>query len=450
MNVPCVAMMNADGCAQINIAGTSNMNTSGNSQMNHAGVTKMNTADVTKMQSSDSTATNTTGVAKMNSSDGTKVLMGHSMLPHWICQLLTTSPHQANTLTPHVQLKNLDSLKLWKKLVLHHSQALVLLQALLLLLVCGVWSAQVCAAPQQPLYAASQQSLNIATQQPLNAVSQDVSSAFPLQVSLDETDLKILKALSEGKGKKLSSKPVVNAPDQVSFIYGASRPTLVCSLLHVCDIALEPGENVVDLKAGDSARWIIERSASGSPQGIIEHIAVKPTDTGLTSNLRIYTDRRTYYLDLKSTPSEFMPSIKFVYPENSLRKYAQIKAQLQQQQSQIARNTVQAGERSFNLSELNFAYKLQGDKQLRPLRVFNDHRKTYIQMPPEVMQQGRMPALVAVHESGGLFSDDKTAIINYRIQDNSFVVDGLYPHLRLILGQQSSHALSADIELMES
>lgn len=442
MNVPCVAKMNADGCAQINIAGISNMNTSGNQQMNYAGMTKMNTADVTKMQSSGITATNTTGVAKMNSSDGTKVLMRHSMLPHWMYQLLKTSPHQANTLTTPVQFKNLDSLKLWKKIVLHHSQALVLLQAIVLLLVCGVWSAKVCAAPQQPLYAASQQ--------PLNAVNQDVSFAFPLQVSLDETDLKILKALSEGKGKKLSSKPVVNAPDQVSFIYGASRPTLVCSLLHVCDIALEPGENVVDLKAGDSARWIIERSASGSPQGIIEHIAVKPTDTGLTSNLRIYTDRRTYYLDLKSTPSEFMPSIKFVYPENSLRKYAQIKAQLQQQQSQIARNMVQAGERSFNLSELNFAYKLQGDKQLRPLRVFNDHRKTYIQMPPEVMQQGRMPALVAVHESGGLFSDDKTAIINYRIQDNSFVVDGLYPHLRLILGQQSSHALSADIELMES
>lgn len=365
---------------------------------------------------------------KMNPLDSTKTLMGHYMQLTLVAQLLKVTSTQVKALTTHALLLHLTS---WKKAALRKSLALVVL------VLSEALSNQVCAAYQLPLA-------------PLSQDASDVSSAFMLQGSLDETDLKILKALSEGKGKKLSSKPVVNAPDQVSFIYGASRPTLVCSLLHVCDIALEPGENVVDLKAGDSARWIIERSASGSPQGIIEHIAVKPTDTGLTSNLRIYTDRRTYYLDLKSTTSDFMPSIKFVYPENSLQKYAQIKAQLQQQQAQIARNTVHTAERSFNLSELNFAYKLQGDKQLRPLRVFNDRRKTYIQMPPEIMQQGRMPALVAVHESGGLFSDDKTAIINYRILDNSFIVDGLYPHLRLILGQQSSHALSADIELMES
>ena len=85
---------------------------------------------------------------------------------------------------------------------------------------------------------------------------------------------------------------------------------------------------MVDLKVGDSTRWIIERTASGSAQGMIEHIIVKPTDIGLQSNLRIYTDKRTYYLDLSSSDKEFMPQISFIYPEQALQNFAQIKSDL--------------------------------------------------------------------------------------------------------------------------
>lgn len=276
------------------------------------------------------------------------------------------------------------------------------------------------------------------------------TNPFPLAVSLDETDLALLKELSKAqnsKSTKLNSKPFISKPGEVSFIFGASQPTVVCSLLHVCDIALEPGENVVDIKVGDSARWIIERSASGSSEGIIEHITIKPTDTNLQSNLRIYTDRRAYSIDLKSSTQDFMPSVTFVYPENTLQKYAQVKAQLQQQQAAIARDTVHMGQQSFSLTDLNFNYVVEGDKTIKPLRVFNDTRKTYIQMSPQLMRQNRLPALVAVHDPGGFFTDAKTAMINYRIIDNNFVVDGLPTHLRLILGQDNDQATSVDIKL---
>lgn len=273
---------------------------------------------------------------------------------------------------------------------------------------------------------------------------------FPLAVNLDATDLALLKELAKNQNSKsaqLKSKPFVAKPGEVSFIFGASQPTVVCSLLRVCDIALEPGENVVDIKVGDSARWIIERSASGSPQGIIEHITLKPTDTNLQSNLRIYTDRRSYSIDLKSSSQDFMPSVKFVYPEQTLAKYAQVKAQLQQQQAYLERNTVHMGQQALPLTSLNFNYDIDGDKSIKPLRVFNDQRKTYIQMSPQLMRQNRLPALVAVHDSGSWFTDAKTAMINYRIIDNNFVVDGIPPHLRLILGQHSDQAASVDIKL---
>lgn len=279
-----------------------------------------------------------------------------------------------------------------------------------------------------------------------------LKTMLPLEAQLDSEDLAILKELTRKESKKtgLTSKPVVSRPGEVSFIFGASNPTLVCSLLRVCDIALEPGENVVDIKVGDSTRWIIERSASGSPQGIVEHVTVKPTDIGLISNLRIYTDRRSYYLDLKSSDKEYMPLVRFLYPESALQKFAQVKAQLQQQEAERARQTLQVGRADFDLTALNFNYQISGAKEILPLRVFNDKRKTYIQMSPQLMLQGRLPALVAVHKDGGLLSDPQTALINYRIIDNNFVVDGLPPHLRLILGQDSNQAACVDIKLQNS
>ena len=231
----------------------------------------------------------------------------------------------------------------------------------------------------------------------------------------------VLKALEQSNqrgAKGASTKPVVTGPNEVRFIYGASRPMVVCSLLHVCDIALEPGENVLDLKIGDGARWLIERSVSGHEGAIVEHIALKPTDIGLNTNLRIYTDKRTYYLDLKSTAAEFMPQVSFIYPEATLERYHSLKAELSRAQQ---------------------------------ARAFSGAPQT--QMPTKLMATGaRLPALVMVNEGGnamGSGADSGMGLINYRVVGTSFVIDGLPTHLRLLLGSSADRsALRADIELM--
>ena len=280
--------------------------------------------------------------------------------------------------------------------------------------------------------------------------------------------LDALERSNATKGPKAAAtRPVVTGPNEVRFIYGASRPTVVCSLLHVCDIALEPGENVLDLKIGDGARWLIERSVSGHEGAIVEHIALKPTDIGLNTNLRIYTDKRTYYLDLKSTAQEFMPQVAFIYPEATLERYHQIKDQLTRAQQAHAfaggpgkaqssgAATVGAGAAgTLLLEQLNFNYELSGDEELYPLRVFNDGRQTFVQMPTKLMATGSsLPALVVVNEGGnamGSGSDSGMGLINYRVSGSSFVVDGIPRHLRLLLGSSAdSSALRADIELTQ-
>jgi type IV secretion system protein VirB9 len=78
--------------------------------------------------------------------------------------------------------------------------------------------------------------------------------------------------------------------------------------------------------------------------------------------------------------------------------------------------------------KLNFDYKITGDnEQIRPVRVFDDGAKTYIQMRPEI-QNRDAPVLVV------LGSDGKGEMTNYRVQQQRYIVDRLFERARLILG----------------
>ena len=85
------------------------------------------------------------------------------------------------------------------------------------------------------------------------------------------------------------------------------------------------------------------------------------------------------------------------------------------------------------LGNLNFAYSVSGDAPWKPVRVFNDGAKTIIQMP-ETMAQTEAPTLLAIREKGGLFADDEQVIVNYRVQSNRYVVDGLPEKVILVAG----------------
>ncbi len=79
----------------------------------------------------------------------------------------------------------------------------------------------------------------------------------------------------------------------------------------VTDIALQDGEQLVGpdpVAAGDTVRRIIGDTVSGTGPAQRVHILVKPTRPGLTTNLVINTDRRTYHLELRATPDTYMAS----------------------------------------------------------------------------------------------------------------------------------------------
>ena len=190
----------------------------------------------------------------------------------------------------------------------------------------------------------------------------------------------------------------------------------------VTDIALQEGEKLVGpgpVAAGDTVRWMIGDTISGSGANARVHILVKPTRPDITTNLVINTDRRTYHLELRANPRIYMASVSWIYPQDEL-------IALRKAEAEAARVAPVAD--GFALEDLNFAYRLSGDHpDWRPVRVFDDGRRTLIEFPPDIAQ-GEMPPFFIVGE------DDEAELANYRVSGRYIIVDRLFDKAELRLG----------------
>src|SRR3546814_13007873 len=86
----------------------------------------------------------------------------------------------------------------------------------------------------------------------------------------------------------------------------------------VTDIALQPSENLVSVAAGDTVRWVIGDTTSGTGADKRTHILVKPFTSGLATNLVVTTDRRSYHLQLTATARTPLAPLSWTYPADHL------------------------------------------------------------------------------------------------------------------------------------
>ncbi|MGO4567995.1 P-type conjugative transfer protein TrbG [Rhizobium sp. 2YAF20] len=193
---------------------------------------------------------------------------------------------------------------------------------------------------------------------------------------------------------------------KVIFLFGEVQPSVVCSPLQVCDIELQAGEVVRDVLVGDTVRWKVEPATSGAVGGQAIHLIVKPAEPGLITSMVVTTSRRTYHVQLKSNPTQYMARVGFEYPEDVSTGLADVNARLEA-------NTIPGA--GIPAEQLDFAYSLSGSAPWRPTRVYSDGTKTYIQFPRSIAGQ-EAPVLFVV--SGG-----QNRIVNYRMKDNMMVVD---------------------------
>ena len=187
----------------------------------------------------------------------------------------------------------------------------------------------------------------------------------------------------------------------------------------VTDIALQPGENLGAVASGDTVRWVIGDTASGSGDTKQTHILVKPFTAGLATNVVITTDRRTYHLSLTSTDHTAMSALSWTYPADQL---IALKAAAEQAR---AAQPVASG---LTVDQLHFGYVISGDQPAwRPLRAFDDGRQTYIEFPAS-LGVGEAPPLFLVDGKG------TASLVNYRVQGRYYVVDRLFDIAELRLG----------------
>lgn len=189
----------------------------------------------------------------------------------------------------------------------------------------------------------------------------------------------------------------------------------------VTDIALQPGETLSSVSAGDTVRWVIGDTTSGSGPDKSVHIMVKPFAPDLHTNLVITTDRRTYHLQLDSTVNTAMAVVSWTYPQDAIAAMKK-KAELD------ASNSV---EQKVSLENVKFRYAITGDNPpWKPVRAFDDTNKVYIEFPGRI-DQGEAPPLFVVGPEGN------AELVNYRVKGNYYIVDRLFAAAELRLGGKS-------------
>ncbi|OJX27941.1 MAG: P-type conjugative transfer protein TrbG [Burkholderiales bacterium 68-12] len=191
-------------------------------------------------------------------------------------------------------------------------------------------------------------------------------------------------------------------------------------------IALQPSEELVTVSAGDTVRWIVGDTASGSGADLRVNVLVKPTRVGLKTNLVITTNRRTYLLELSSTPQAWMASVSWDYPRDRMLA-------LQKQAREVQAGTpVETG---MTLEQIRFRYAVSGDSPpWKPLRAFDDGEKVYIQFPGGIAQ-GELPPLFVIGPQGD------GQLVNYRFRAPYYVVDRLFGAAELRLGADKAQVV---------
>jgi type IV secretion system protein VirB9 len=183
----------------------------------------------------------------------------------------------------------------------------------------------------------------------------------------------------------------------------------------ITDIALEPGEALTGsgpIAAGDTARWVIGDTESGTSETRRIHVLVKPTRPDIVTNLVVTTDRRTYLLELRSGEKPYMPSVSWSYPQ----------APGAQQTIVSATPAIPA------MFARNYRYKISGDNAAwKPVNAFDDGRHVYIEFSRGIVQ-GEMPPLFVIGPEGD------AQIVNSRVFQNTLIVDRLFGAAELRLG----------------
>lgn len=125
------------------------------------------------------------------------------------------------------------------------------------------------------------------------------------------------------------------------------------SLTHVTSVEFGEGETIRSILAGDTEGFQLD----GVPGG--RAFAVKPLARGVSTNITVYTNRRSYYFTVTESSSPTYYVVQFRYPQDR------------------ARPTNAVAQRAPN-----YNYAASGRSEITPTAVWDDGTFTYFRFAP--------------------------------------------------------------------
>lgn len=227
--------------------------------------------------------------------------------------------------------------------------------------------------------------------------------------------------------------PHAGADGVIRYLYGATLATVVCAPLQVCDLSLQPGEVVNNINAGDKVQWSITPGISGSPEGTITHLLIKPVDAGLVSSMTILTNKRSYAVKLVSTQSQWMPHIGWTYPDDQQQAWGAYQ-QAMGTGAAFGSGVMATSSAGIGGGAVSFyAIACEGSPSWTPRRAWTDGTKMWVEFPGPL--NAGAPAFVGLGNDGGWFSKPSTQVVNYRpMPGNRYMADAALDRAALISG----------------
>ncbi len=149
-------------------------------------------------------------------------------------------------------------------------------------------------------------------------------------------------------------------------------------------------EQIENVAIGDSSAWQVTPNRRG------DYLFVKAIQGGVATNMTVMTTARTYFFELTPiygpTP-DMAYNLRFTYPGSQSESVAD-----------EAPTSAEAGR-----------YKLSGTRSLRPSRISDDGRHTYIEWP----RDRTLPAVYAIDAEG------RESLVNGAMRDDLFVIDAI-------------------------
>lgn len=181
-------------------------------------------------------------------------------------------------------------------------------------------------------------------------------------------------------------------------------------------------EELTGFALGDTIRWKAEEAG--------RHIFVKPMVSGLFTTAALVTNKRTYLLNLRSSPEDgiWYQSVVWEYPHLMMMK------RVEQKKKEEAAKKEEERQESMRLgalddpTKLNFSYKIEGDERVKPQQVFDDGKFTWIRL---ASGDKEMPVVM-------MDNDGKLELMNYVVKGDFIIVQQTFDKAVLRVGSRAA------------